>query len=45
MVFEPATVFLRRLRLGEAELIRGIYAAVRDRNWGAVLVQSIRNGL
>jgi hypothetical protein len=36
MVFEPATVFLRRLRLGEAELIRGIYAAVRDRNWGAV---------
>jgi len=33
MMFEPATAFLRRIRLAEHEIIRGIYAAVRDRNW------------
>ncbi|MBM4094827.1 MAG: hypothetical protein FJ276_36270, partial [Planctomycetes bacterium] len=37
MFFEPATAFLRRIRLGEVEVIRGIYAAVRDRNWGTAL--------
>lgn len=36
MWFEPKTVFLRYVRYGERELVRGIYAAVRDRNWGTV---------
>ena len=36
MWFEPETVFLRRISLGQTEIIRGIYAAVRDRNWGTV---------
>ncbi|MBI3679919.1 MAG: hypothetical protein HY235_05925 [Acidobacteria bacterium] len=36
MIFEPELAFLRYLRLGETEVIRGIYAAVRDRNWGAI---------
>lgn len=37
MVFEPATAFLRRIGLEKVEVIRGIYAAVRDRNWGTAL--------
>jgi hypothetical protein len=37
MCFEPASAFLRRIRLGEREVVRGIYAAVRDRNWGTAL--------
>jgi hypothetical protein len=37
MFFEPETVFLRRICLGEAEVVRGLYAAVRDRNWGTAL--------
>lgn len=28
--------FLRRIRLGEVELLRGIYGAVRDRDWNTV---------
>ncbi len=36
MVFESETAFLRRLRLGNTEVLRGIYAAVRDRNWDTV---------
>ncbi len=36
MVFEPELGFLRYLRYGEKEVIRGIYAAVRDENWGTV---------
>jgi hypothetical protein len=36
MVFEPDLGFLRYLRYGDVEVIRGIYAAVRDRNWGTV---------
>lgn len=36
MVFEPELGFLRYIRYGETEVIRGIYAAVRDRNWGTV---------
>ncbi|MBI5385431.1 MAG: hypothetical protein HZA90_12200 [Verrucomicrobia bacterium] len=39
MLFEPDTVFLRRICLGEVEVIRGLYAAVRDRNWGTVPAQ------
>lgn len=37
MTFDPATAFLRRLRVGRVELVRGIYGAVRDRDWGTVL--------
>jgi hypothetical protein len=28
--------FLRRIRAGPHELVRGVYAAVRDENWGTV---------
>jgi hypothetical protein len=40
MIFEPETTFLRSIRLGEREVIRGIYSAVRDRNWGTVAPQT-----
>lgn len=33
MVFDDANAFLRYVRSGSDELIRGIFAAVRDRNW------------
>jgi hypothetical protein len=36
MFFEPATAFLRRICWKETEVLRGIYAAIRDRNWGTV---------
>lgn len=36
MLFEPETGFLRCVRLGGREILRGVYAAVRDRNWGTV---------
>jgi len=36
MVFEPDQAFLRHVRLGCTEILRGIYCAVRDRNWGTV---------
>jgi len=36
MLFDPATAFLRRICRGDTEVLRGIYAAVRDRNWGTV---------
>jgi hypothetical protein len=36
MVFEPTEGFLRHIRLGYQEILRGIYVAVRDRNWGTV---------
>src|SRR5262245_43246682 len=35
-VFEPESAFLRYVRLGGREVLRGIYAAVRDRNWCTV---------
>jgi hypothetical protein len=34
--FEPTTGFLRHLRFGDHELLRGVYAAVRDHNWATV---------
>lgn len=34
--FEPTTGFLRYLKVGEHEVLRGIYAAVRDEHWGTV---------
>ena len=36
MGLEPETAFLRYVRFGEHEVVRGIYGAVRDRNWGTV---------
>lgn len=36
MELDPQTGFLRYIRLGEREVLRGIYAAIRDRNWGTV---------
>ena len=34
--YDPAGGRLRRFMLGEKEVLRGIYFAVRDRNWGTV---------
>ncbi len=36
MLFDPTNGFLRRIRFGDREVLRGIYAAVRDRDWGTV---------
>ena len=33
---DPETVSLRNIRLGETEIVRSIYVAVRDRNWNTV---------
>lgn len=33
MVFDTETAFLRYITLGTAELVRGVFAAVRDHNW------------
>ncbi|MEZ5400969.1 MAG: hypothetical protein R2729_14965 [Bryobacteraceae bacterium] len=35
-LFEPDTAFLRYIRVGDVELLRGLYAAVRDQTWGTV---------
>jgi hypothetical protein len=34
MSLDPETAFLRYIRYGDREILRGIYAAVRDHNWG-----------
>ncbi|TVR70003.1 MAG: hypothetical protein EA415_13500 [Sphaerobacteraceae bacterium] len=34
--FEPDGVFLRHIALGEHEILRGIYVAVRDQNWNTI---------
>ncbi|GIX07331.1 MAG: hypothetical protein KatS3mg115_1734 [Candidatus Poribacteria bacterium] len=36
MVFEPDWAFLRYLRVGSVEVLRGLYVAVRDANWDTV---------
>ena len=36
MLFEPESAFVRRVFLGRREVLRAIYMAVRDRNWGTV---------
>jgi D-apionolactonase len=36
LLYDPATGFVRRLRLGQREVLRGIYAAVRDHNWDTI---------
>ncbi|MCC6585120.1 MAG: hypothetical protein IT168_00245 [Bryobacterales bacterium] len=35
-MFEPEIGFLRYVRYGDRELLRGMYAAVRDKVWGTV---------
>jgi D-apionolactonase len=34
--FQPDIAFIRYVRLGSAEILRGVYAAVRDQYWGTV---------
>lgn len=36
MLFEPHTGYLRYIRLGERELVRAVYSAVRDRDWDTI---------
>lgn len=36
LVFEPRLAFVRYIKFGEHEVLRGIYAAVRDQVWGTV---------
>jgi len=36
LTFEPSLAFVRYLRFGPHEVLRGIYAAVRDSVWGTV---------
>jgi D-apionolactonase len=36
LMFEPSTGFVRYVRHGTSEVLRGIYAAVRDHNWDTV---------
>jgi len=36
MLFEPHTAFLRHFRLGDHEVVRALYAAVRDQNWATI---------
>lgn len=35
-VFEPDIAFLRYIKFGDREILRGLYAAVRDKVWGTV---------
>jgi hypothetical protein len=37
--FEPQTAFLRHIRLGDHEVVRAIYAAIRDHNWATITPQ------
>ena len=39
MRFEPQTAFLRHLRLGDHEVVRAIYAAIRDQDWATITPQ------
>ncbi|MEE2754568.1 MAG: hypothetical protein VX910_11340 [Candidatus Latescibacterota bacterium] len=36
MCFEPEIGFLRYIRLGDQEILRGLYSAVRDHNWDTI---------
>ena len=35
-IFETETGFLRKIARGEAEIVRAVYAAVRDENWNTI---------
>jgi hypothetical protein len=39
MSFEPQSAFLRHIRLGDHEVVRAIYAAIRDENWATISPQ------
>ncbi|MDP6042455.1 MAG: hypothetical protein QGG64_28145, partial [Candidatus Latescibacteria bacterium] len=39
MIFEPDLGFLRYIKLGETEILRGLYVAVRDHNWDTIAPQ------
>ena len=39
MRFEPQTAFLRHIRLGDHEVVRAIYAAIRDQDWATISPQ------
>lgn len=39
LVFEPESALVRYVHAGDSEVLRGIYAAVRDRNWGTIRPQ------
>jgi len=39
LVFQPDIAFVRYVRLGDTEVLRGIYAAVRDSVWGTVAIR------
>lgn len=36
MSFDPGNAFLRFVRLGDHEIVRNIYAVVRDQNWNTI---------
>ena len=36
MVFDPQLGFVRHIRLGEIEVVRGIFAAIRDQDWNTI---------
>ncbi|MEZ6148641.1 MAG: hypothetical protein R3C09_00845 [Pirellulaceae bacterium] len=36
MVFDSDTAFLRYVKLGKSELVRAVFAAVRDQNWDTI---------
>ncbi len=36
MVFEPSTAMLRYVRFGDIEVVRGVFAPVRDQNWNTI---------
>ena len=39
LVFEPETALVRDVRLGDREVLRGVYAAVRDTDWNTISPQ------
>lgn len=37
MTFDPQNAFLRYIRYGDREVLRGVYVGVRDHNWDTIL--------
>jgi len=44
LLYDSSNGMVRRIKMGGREVLRGIYAAVRDRNWGTVpgMIREIR---
>ncbi|MEJ7639805.1 MAG: hypothetical protein WKF75_17995 [Singulisphaera sp.] len=42
LAFQPELAFVRHVLLGDHEVLRGIYVAVRDRSWGTVPPRPLR---